>query len=284
MRRIELEELRHLELEILDYVATFCDEHEITYWLDFGTLIGAIRHKGYIPWDDDIDISMMRADYERFMKLFNDEQTSESKYEMYCIENDHQYGLLFGKVQNNETIIYEHRKIKNEHDTSELMKKKHRGVKIDIFIYDNVPDDKNEAERIFRKRDFYRKITELRRKTRKPKGNLFRIVCSYMLRCLCRIMFSPLPVNYFLVKATKLFSKNESVPVKCVSCFTSWYSAAIDKHVFDSFIDVEFEGRKYKAPIGYDELLRAYYGDYMQLPPVEERKLKHEIIAYVHED
>lgn len=106
MRRIELDELRQLELEILDYVARFCDEHNITDWLDFGTLIGAIRHKGYIPWDDDIDISMMRADYDKFIRLFNSEQTG--KYEMRCIENDNNHGLLFGYVHNKETLRYEH--------------------------------------------------------------------------------------------------------------------------------------------------------------------------------
>ena len=94
MRRIELDELRQLELDILDYVAKFCDEHGITYWLDFGTLIGAVRHKGYIPWDDDIDISMRRNDYEKFVKLFNDCNHND-RYKLHCIENAYDYDLLF---------------------------------------------------------------------------------------------------------------------------------------------------------------------------------------------
>ena len=270
MRKIEIDELRHLELEILDYVAKFCDEHNITYWLDFGTLIGAIRHKGYIPWDDDIDISMMRADYDRFMKLFNAEQTG--KYEMRCMENDNNCGFLFGYVQNKETLIYEHNG------------NRHTGVKIDIFIYDNIPDDEAEAKKIFRKRDFYRKITELRTKKKKPEGNIIRRTCAYIVRLLDKIILSPFPMNYFTKKVTRILRSYESMPTKRVACFTAWHSVAINKHVFDHFIEVEFEGKKYKVPAGYDELLRAHFGDYMQLPPIEERTPKHEITAYMLKD
>ena len=279
MKRIEPDELKQLELDILDYVAKFCDEHEITYWLDFGTLIGAIRHKGYIPWDDDIDISMMRADYNKFIKLFTSAQTG--KYKMRCMENDPNCGLLFGKIRNTETLLFDHQKISGEPNTLKIKANKHLGVYIDIFIYDNAPEDDNELKKIFRKRNFYRKITQLRTKKRRPQGNFFRRTCSYAVRLLSKIIFSPLPINYFAKKAAKIFQKYELFPAKRVACFTTSYSAAIDKHVFDSFIDVDFEGRKYKAPSGYDELLRAYYGDYMQLPPVEERTSKHELTAYM---
>ena len=282
MRRIETDELKQLELDILDYVARFCEEHEITYWLDFGTLIGAVRHKGYIPWDDDIDISMMSADYDKFIRLFTSEQTG--KYELCCPENDSECGLLFGQVMNKKTLLYEHQKISRDPDPARFINKKHHAVKIDIFIYDNAPDDDDELRKIFRKRDFYRRITDWRTKKRRPQGNLFRRTCAYAIRFLNKIIFSPLPVNYFLKKATKIFRKYESVRTKRVACFTSWQSVAVDRHIFDSFIDVDFEGRKYKAPSGYDELLRAHYGDYMQLPPVEERVAKHEFIAYMLED
>ena len=72
MKQITLEELKRIQLSILDRVAEFCEKNAINYWLDCGTLLGAVRHKGYIPWDDDIDIGMLRPDYDRFLKTFNE--------------------------------------------------------------------------------------------------------------------------------------------------------------------------------------------------------------------
>ena len=73
MREINTEELKKIQVEILDVMSQFCEKHGIQYWLDWGTLLGAIRHKGYIPWDDDVDTGMLRKDYDIFMKLFNEE-------------------------------------------------------------------------------------------------------------------------------------------------------------------------------------------------------------------
>ena len=104
MHELSLDELRKIQIEILDVVSKFCDDHEINYWLDGGTLIGAVRHKGYIPWDDDIDLGMLRPDYDKFMRLFNEHNT---RYKFHCIENDPKFYVPFGKVLDTETILYE---------------------------------------------------------------------------------------------------------------------------------------------------------------------------------
>ena len=127
MKQLDINELRAIQLEILDYVAKFCDEHEIKYWLDGGNLIGAIRHKGYIPWDDDVDVGMLRADYEKFMLMFNENNT---RYRFTCYELNRSFYLPSGKVTDTETVLYE---------------PDEKGIKtavyVDIFVYDNAPDD-----------------------------------------------------------------------------------------------------------------------------------------------
>ena len=134
MQRIDSKELKKIQLEILDAATSFCEQNGIRYWLDCGTLLGAIRHKGYIPWDDDVDLGMLREDYDRFLTLFNREN---SKYKFVCIENSPDFYLAHGKVCDTETLLYE---------PDENGYKLH--VNIDIFVYDNAPNDDGEIERI----------------------------------------------------------------------------------------------------------------------------------------
>lgn len=85
MRLLSIDEAKQIELEILAFIDSFCKKNNIDYFINYGTLIGAIRHKGFIPWDDDIDISMTRENYERFIQLFKREQ---SKYKILTLETD----------------------------------------------------------------------------------------------------------------------------------------------------------------------------------------------------
>ena len=104
MRRIGMSELRKHQLEILDFVVEFCEENDIHYWLDSGTLLGAVRHKGYIPWDDDIDIGMLREDFDRFTQRFRD-KCSKTAYVFRCPEVDKNWHLPFGKVMDMTTLL-----------------------------------------------------------------------------------------------------------------------------------------------------------------------------------
>ena len=104
MRRIYIDELKKIQINILDQVADFCNKNDISYWLDCGTLLGAVRHKGYIPWDDDVDIGMFRSDFDRFLNLFNQ---SNERYKVYNIENNNEFYYPFGKVLDTTTILYE---------------------------------------------------------------------------------------------------------------------------------------------------------------------------------
>lgn len=104
MREILLDELKDRQIAILDVVDAFCRENNINYWLDSGTLLGAIRHGGYIPWDDDIDIGMLRPDYDRFLAMFN---KLNKQYQVFSVENDINFPYPFGKVLDTHTVLYE---------------------------------------------------------------------------------------------------------------------------------------------------------------------------------
>ena len=139
MRRLSPEEVKKIQIEILDVVAAFCEENKINYWLESGTLIGAVRHKGYIPWDDDIDIGMLREDYDRFADLFN---KSNDRYRFVDIDNTPDYYAAFAKIIDTNTVLYEPDKNGNK-----------LSVNIDLFVFDNAPDDDKELKKMYDKRD-----------------------------------------------------------------------------------------------------------------------------------
>ena len=265
MRKVDIKEIKRIQLAILNVAADFCEQNSICYWIDSGTLLGAIRHKGYIPWDDDIDIGMLRKDYDAFSQLFNE---SNSRYQFKCIESDPAFYLPHGKVFDTSTLLY-------EPDEKGFKS----AINIDVFVYDNAPDDDELVKDMYDRRDKLRKHFNLQTAYTKPGGNVFRRGLVHFYRFLHRFF----PRDFFIkrmVANSKRFANQET---KRVGNFTAFTRMVCDKRVFSDFIDVEFEGRTYKAPVGYDEWLRSFYGDYMQLPPVEKRVSHHSFVAYAKE-
>ena len=266
MRKIELEELRRIQISILDVVTDFCEKHAINYWIDSGTLLGAIRHKGYIPWDDDIDIGMLREDYDKFMDLFN---KHNSRYKFYCIENNPNFLYPHGKVLDTTTVLYEPDKKGNK-----------LSVNIDIFVYDNAPNEDDKVEKMYDRRDKYRRLQELRCAKNKPRGNIIRRIFVHLVRGVLHLF----PKNYFIKKILKNSRRYVNAKTVRVGNFTAYSRIACDKSIFNEFIKVEFEGKEYNAPIGYDAWLTAFYKDYMTLPPEEKRVSHHTFEAYIEEE
>lgn len=270
MREIFTDELRKLQLDMLDYTAKFCDDNNIAYWLNAGTLLGAVRHGGYIPWDDDIDLGMLRPDYDRLIELFNENST---RYKLHCFENDPECLQPFAKIYDEDTILYE----PNENGIK-------LAVYIDIFVMDNAPDDDNAAAKMFRRRDIYvlcnlaRKLPVFLKPTR---GGFLRSLCVYAFRLLTRVF----PRDYFtrkLIMNAKLYASRDT---RRIGDFSGLHSTMLDKSGFElnELVLLEFEGRKYKAPGDYDGWLKGLFGDYMQLPPEDKRVSTHRYRAYMKE-
>lgn len=265
MRQIEIDELKKIQLDILNCFDTFCRKNNLHYWLDYGTLLGAVRHHGYIPWDDDLDIGMLRKDYEIASQLFN-QQTSEPIAFM-TPHNKDDYRYPFGKLICTNTILYEYGKdgIKT-------------GVYIDVFPYDNCPSNEKTMKRVFHKRNLLGRLRRLKLPMRREVSGIKKavyVIGSYLMRLI--------PNNLIEKELDKNAKRFESMESEFVCDFVDPYDSRclkIPKQLFMDFTEVQFESGKYPAPKDYDYWLRSYYGDYMTLPPIDERVGHHVFEAF----
>ncbi len=259
MRKIEdIHELRSIQLNILKEIHRFCEKSGVTYFLSSGTLIGAVRHKGYIPWDDDIDVYMPRASYDRFLKTYCDET---GKYVILDPSKTTDYYYTFAKLADSRTMMVE-----NETPGFKI------GVFVDIFPIDFISDNPDEQERIFKRKRLLYKIRRCKISRHNPLGSRLAYLCYKYL---------PLSVKQLDKMISRLIISNtetntvcnltEAGPVTTQGCF-----AAKD---IATAVDIEFEGLMLKTMAGYVDYLTHTYGDYMRLPPVEER-VTHEFEAY----
>lgn len=261
MQEISPEECKKLQLNILINVAKFCDEHHIKYSLAYGTLIGAVRHKGFIPWDDDIDIIMMREEYDRFVATYKDDT-----FEM--VDGKHQQNHLHVRIADRSTLIVSQKGTRDKFYNS--------GVWIDVFPIDKVPDDEKEY-RLFMKKIYrlckLQLIAEVGGKGRKlSKKNLFNIL---------QVFLRPFG-SLFGKKAEKEMTKYNQSDSRMVANISLWYlpypSFRLD--YMEKFTKLEFEGLFFSSISQYDGFLRGIYGDYMTPPPVNKRDFRHGYVAY----
>jgi len=259
MKRIELCELKTIQLDILNEIDTFCKKNQISYWLDYGTLLGAVRHKGFIPWDDDIDIGMLRSDYDRFISLFNFRNSPNSvRYQAFNGEFvDVSMKLFFTKVFDMNTSLVE--------------KEYASRIAVDIFPYDNVPDNKFSMVIMRLGQKIFMSIHAFQVYDHQPSGTIFRRNVIFLLRKLCKLI-SPQFVRKHILKTSR---KYRFTKTKQVALVFDWIATA-DRQLFEDLRDIEFEGNMYPAPKNYDTWLTAIYGDYMT-PPPEERRTGHVI-------
>ena len=260
-KEISLKELKKIQVEILNDFTSFCEKNNLKYWLDSGTLLGAVRHKGYIPWDDDIDVGMLREDYDKALKLYN---KNNPRYKLYSYENNKDFLYASAKVLDTQTLLYE-----PDENGNKL------SVNIDVFVFDKCPNNPRIINKLFKKRMLCLVLQSIRI-NHNFKGKKFKFTRRF-LQLFLNLFF---PKDYFIKKIVDISKTYSDSDYEYVGNFTSYGDVGGPISIFDSFVDVSFEGKKYKAPIGYKEWLTIFYGDYMKLPPVEERKSHHTFKAY----
>lgn len=228
-------------LEILLYVDRVCKEHNIRYWLSSGTLLGAVRHGGFIPWDDDLDIEMLREDYDRFIKAFKD----NDDFALQTHKNDKYFLLPFAKIRDKHTLIEELGNNENY---------KHRGIFIDVFCLEESPRFAYVAYGVW--------LYMLQRLQKRSSGKLVRGIL-YVGK---KLFYGSIVVLKPLLKC---------MPCKRVhhayGCGPRWRHR--DMEDIMPLGSVEFEGYHFPAPCNCDAYLRRMFGDYSTLPDLERLRV-----------
>ncbi len=245
---ISLEERKKIQLEMLDEIHSFCKRNNIRYSLAFGTLLGAIRHKGFIPWDDDVDIMMPLPDLLRFKKEFRSE-----KIQYHDVDNDKCHPFAFSLLSYKTTyrdigMIY-----------------KGTGVSIDLYICIGLPDKSEEfiagAMPLFKKR-----ITAIK----------------YRAIAIKKLPVNSIPFFSYIQKQYRDYLFNKSIPYEqaekyyiIAAALDQWKTTTYDYDLFEELIETPFENHHYQITAHYDAFLRLRYDDYMQYPPIEQQVPAH---------
>lgn len=251
-------ETREIQIELLDVLHEYCLSHGLRYFIIAGTLLGAVRHHGYIPWDDDIDVVMMRNDYDLFVKEFQ-----SSSYRIVSPETAESYPLPFAKLEKLDTYTEE----------GMVLYKDTLGINIDIFPVDFVPSSKKERERIFKNNNRFRWLLD--QKGTFPTGEMSTV--KRLEHAIFQFVARPLSLK----KIMDLIRRNATSTVasetdKCAEVvWGCGEREVVNAEVFSDSVDLDFENKFYKAPKGWNEWLCNRYGDYMKLPPVEQQVTHH---------
>ena len=263
-RQLNEEEIKEVELGVMDYIHNLCQKENINYSLAYGTLLGAVRHKGYIPWDDDVDISLKRDEYDKlYQAVLRD---NDPIYKVASWENDARYPYPFYRVYDARTV-YENNYIENDIDL---------GICVDVFPFDYYADVNKEMVKL----DTYRRLSVYTLYGIHSKNAGLKNIIRYLLVLvfrLTRVKTWNKKMNLLSMQA----NDNDFIDYLMENKRTS---TKFEKTLLDKVMDSPFEDRTYKIPEASHQILSAIYGDdFMEIPPVEKRVKHDDFVAYIKE-
>lgn len=255
--------IQDAELLILGELDRICQKYQIKYIIAYGTLIGAIRHEGFIPWDDDVDVCMLRPDFNRFKEVCKTELGNDFFYQDN--DTDPEYYYLIDKIRLNGTVFREN--FVSKYNI-------HHGIYIDIFPVDFIPNNKLLMNIQYYQFHFFRtglmaKYLDLKARTGKKR----------ILMSMLGVLYRPFNLNFLYRNAIKVATKyNDLESAKVCSFFSPYKKRDIfEKNIFETVIRHIFEKIEVNIPKKYDVYLSKLYGQYMELPPISERITRHSI-------
>lgn len=263
MRRLSNKEVQSIQLNILKGIVEFCNENNLRFYLIYGSLLGAVRHNGFIPWDDDIDIAMSRPDYEKFLHTFN---VSHKQYKVESFRINKYVPYFYAKVQDINTLV-----VPRSNHGHQI------GVSVDVFPIDGASSNSIIQWIHFRLFEVIRLLYNFKTKVFKKEKSLGR----NLLLSLGKLFAFWIPFGLLVrvldsINRLYSFEKSEYVTV----CASTDKRISYDKKEFEKVVFIEFEGIPMPCPVGYDLLLKSMYKDYMKLPEPNKRVSHHQIEAF----
>lgn len=262
MRLLTDSELRSLQMEIMDDVHRFCQANGIRYSLTYGTLLGAVRHKGYIPWDDDIDLMMPRPDYERFLKEY-----SSPENELVVLKRMDSCVEMFTKVCRKGTKMVDKK-----------LGRSQWGVNVDVFPVDGCPANPEHQVLIDQKINLLAKLCPRYKAVHSQKALWF---LKYLVKRV--LYFYPHSIAHLKEAIDQLAACDPATMPSAGILMESCDSFQTDSSIYAAYTLLPFEGRDYCAVQDFDSLLTTKYGDYMTPPPPEGRISLHQYDVFIEE-